>query len=492
MILPVIKEIMEKHGNVEFHFAGEIDIPEELGDLKERIVATPFVGWQKLPELIASVDINIVPLTKTVFNEAKSENKWVEAALVKVPTIASNLGAFAERIEDGKTGFLCDDNDWLSTLEKLIGNKKLRDEIARNAYNYVVKHCLTIYTGISLAKYLQNKMTSNIAFVLPSTNISGGVLVALKHCVMLKKAGLDVLIINESFGDEDIIKDFEKLYVLSTHTCQFHGKFDKAVATLWTTVTFVSMYLNIGKRYYIVQNYETDFYRAGDIQRIWAQQTYRNVVPLKYITISKWCEKWLKDSFERNAEYAPNGVDLELFTPEKRNFSGVGKIRILVEGNCNDYYKNVDESFKIIRKLDKCKYEIWYMSYSAGPKKWYYINKFLHKIPNELVPRVYKQCHILIKSSILESFSYPPLEMMATGGYSIVAANEGNVEYLKDRCNCLLYNQGDIDGAVKAIEELCGDELLRETLYINGVETARERSWETIQKDILRLYDVAV
>ena len=33
----------------------------------------------------------IAPIEKILFNEAKSENKWVEASLVKVPTVASIL-----------------------------------------------------------------------------------------------------------------------------------------------------------------------------------------------------------------------------------------------------------------------------------------------------------------------------------------------------------------------------------------------------------------
>ena len=56
--------------------------------------------------LLHTVDINIAPLVDTLFNRAKSENKWLEAALVEVPTLASNVGAFKTMIQDGKTGFL--------------------------------------------------------------------------------------------------------------------------------------------------------------------------------------------------------------------------------------------------------------------------------------------------------------------------------------------------------------------------------------------------
>lgn len=87
-----------------------------------------------------------------------------------------------------------------------------------------------------------------------------------------------------------------------------------------------------------------------------------------------------------------------------------------------------------------------------------------------------------------ESFSYPPLEMMATGGYVIAVQNDGNREYLRDRENALCYRQGDIDGAVKAIEEICFNKQLREKLYTEGIKTADKRNWENLKQQILTLY----
>ena len=74
----------------------------------------------------------MAPLVTTTFNEAKSEIKWIEAAAVKVVTVASNLGAFEEMIQDGVTGVLADDNEWESKLERLILEQDLREQIAEN------------------------------------------------------------------------------------------------------------------------------------------------------------------------------------------------------------------------------------------------------------------------------------------------------------------------------------------------------------------------
>ena len=164
------------------------------------------------------------------------------------------------------------------------------------------------------------------------------------------------------------------------------------------------------------------------------------------------------------------------------------KIRILIEGDCGAWHKNVDESFQIVEKLDREKFEIWYLSYNSEPKEWYKPDRFLHKVPFQTVSEVYQQCHILVKSSILESFSYPPLEMMATGGLAVVRPNGGNKEYLRDGENCLLYEPENISEAVEKIMELAENETLRKHLTEGGLKTARQREWETVKQQILNLY----
>jgi len=490
MISPVLIKILIEHPNVFLKLVGKLDLPQELIPIKNQIIFAKFEDWEKLPAIIASVDINIVPLEDTIFNRAKSENKWIEAALVKVPTIASKVGAFEQMIENGVTGILCKNNEeWYIALRELIINKEKRISLAENAFQYVIKHCTTIYTGYPLTKYIKNKLKPNIAFVVPSLNTSGGVLVVLEHCKILKNAGYDILLIDEGVDQQKTAQINEELPAININSTSINGSFDKVVATLWTTVSFLATYPNIKQRYYLVQGFETDFYPHGQLFKKHANQTYNACFPLKYITVSKWCQKWLNEDFEKNAFYAPNGLDIELFQPRKRSFNE--KIRILVEGNCIDYYKNVDESFQIIEKLPPEKFEIWYMSYLGEPKPWYRVDKTLINIPHDKVPEIYRQCHILLKSSILESFSYPPLEMMATGGFAVVSKNEGNSEYLIDGENCLLYKSGDIAGAVSAIERICSDETLRNLLYENGLKTAQSRSWKNIEKDILQLYDIS-
>lgn len=488
IILPCIIAIMKKYNDVQLYLVGELAVPKELEQFQERVVTKPFVSWERLPKLIASVDINIVPLVDTIFNAAKSENKWAEAALVKVPTIASEVGAFKQVIENGKTGILCRNTaDWDKALTMLIEDESMRLKLGEAAYRYVVKNKITTYSGYPVSEFIKQKMTPNIIFVLPSTQISGGVLVALTHATILSDAGLDVLILNNDLDENDIKHRGKTMPVISVHRSKIVGSIDKIIATLWTTLETIK-YTDAFEKYYLVQGFETDFYKPGNPWRLNANMTY-SLSNIKYITVSKWCARWLKEKFNRNADYIQNGIDIKNFEHRQRNFADK-KIRILIEGNSDDFYKNVDESFKIVEKLDATKYEIWFMSYQGKPKEWYRVDKFLHKVPHAQIQNVYLECDILLKTSILESFSYPPLEMMATGGYVVAIQNEGNAEYLRNEDNCLLYQQGNLEMAVQAILRLSSDEKLRQKLYKGGLHTAMSRDWKGIKWEILEAYQV--
>ena len=488
MIIPVLVELFEKYTNLKLLLVGKLDIPTELKKYQDRIVFRNFIEWKKLPQLISEADINIAPIRKDIFNEAKSENKWIEAALVKVPTVASKVGAFESMINNHENGILCENvHEWTTELKKLIEDDVYRKKIGDAAYEYVINNCTTSCSGEKLVNFLKKKRRKNIAFFLPSEEISGGIMVAIRHAIFMNKAGYDVSFFvprtqndwMSSFGEKFPINSYDRKDKIKSYI-------DKGVATMWTTVAPLLELENVLEKYYLVQNFEPGFYQKDTYNYQEALKTYTDDLPLIYITISKWCKQWLEDDYNKKVRYVPNGIDLENFKIVNRQNK---KTRILIEGDSEAPHKNVDESFEITNQLDKSTFEIWYMSYNGKAKDWYRCDKQFYNVPYDKVCEIYSKCDILLKSSKLESFSYPPLEMMATGGCVVVAPNEGNIEYLKDGYNCLMYEPGNIEQARKCIIELSQNIELKEILIRNSYSTVQKRDWSLLSHKIVKIYE---
>lgn len=152
LIVEPIKAILLKYPHVRFEMLGLMNKDEfrtfasRFGDAKDRIFCqygTP--SWEGYPELLSSMgwDIGIAPLVFNQFNRCKSHIKWLEYTLTGIPTIASKSYPYEEdilgtkTIEDGKTGFLIDNNSWFTALESLVTTESLRKELADNAYKHV-------------------------------------------------------------------------------------------------------------------------------------------------------------------------------------------------------------------------------------------------------------------------------------------------------------------------------------------------------------------
>lgn len=143
-IKDALLEIMRDNSNVYLLAGGQIDLPEEFNVFKGRIERFDMIIWRKLPRLIAQADINLMPLENSFFHACKSENKWMEAALVHVPTVASWNEELDRVTNNGVDGYLCKSpQEWKETLQKLVDSKELRNQIAEQAYAKVMEKYTT-------------------------------------------------------------------------------------------------------------------------------------------------------------------------------------------------------------------------------------------------------------------------------------------------------------------------------------------------------------
>lgn len=117
-----LTRVMEAHPRVLLHISGHLELGPQFAPLQARIRRAPYISWRELPHVIARVDINLAPLEpENPFCRAKSEIKFVEAALVGVPTIASRVDAYQLAITHGENSLLAaSPEDWESALRSLL------------------------------------------------------------------------------------------------------------------------------------------------------------------------------------------------------------------------------------------------------------------------------------------------------------------------------------------------------------------------------------
>lgn len=130
-----IIELMEKYEDIYLLVVGYMNFSDKLNSFREngRIMVHPFVTYQELEYLIASVDVNIVPLQDNEFNICKSELKYFEASIVDTVTVASDNIVYASIIEDGVNGFLASERNWLEKLEYIYLNSDKMNDIIDKA-----------------------------------------------------------------------------------------------------------------------------------------------------------------------------------------------------------------------------------------------------------------------------------------------------------------------------------------------------------------------
>ena len=78
------------------------------------------MDFLELQRSIAEVEVNIAPLQHHPFTSCKSELKYFEAAAVGTWTVASATPAFADAIDDGRTGRLARAHEWDDALAEAV------------------------------------------------------------------------------------------------------------------------------------------------------------------------------------------------------------------------------------------------------------------------------------------------------------------------------------------------------------------------------------
>jgi len=307
-----------------------------------------------------------------------------------------------------------------------------------------------------------------IAYVIPGCSISGGVAVILQHANRLKERGYDVVLVsldgNTQLGWHPV------LVPIVTESSAPEDR-DIVIATFWATLG-AARRIEAKKRFYFIQSDESRFYSPSSEQSKSAYQTYKTN-DFTFLTMAGWLQRWLQRTFNKQAIYIPNGLDTSLMYETSPLAPRGDKVRVLLEGPISVPYKGLSDAFAAVRDLN-C--EVWCVSSSGRPAASWRCDRFFESVSYETMKHIYSSCDILLKMSRVESFLYPPLEMMACGGVPVVADVTGTDEYLVDNYNSLVI-PNDVKAARNAVQRLIEDKSLREHLKAGGSNTSKNWDW---------------
>ncbi len=137
-IVPVIKNVLDKHENVKFVYFGDQRFKHLFKDCDQnKIEWQDWVHHETYPYkmTLLNLDIGICPLANNSFNWTKSAIKWMEYSMLGCSTVASNIEPYSSVIINGETGFLVNDNqEWEMALDALIENKSQRAMMGKKAF----------------------------------------------------------------------------------------------------------------------------------------------------------------------------------------------------------------------------------------------------------------------------------------------------------------------------------------------------------------------
>lgn len=143
-IAPALDAVLRARPSVRLVLTGPVSLPTSLSAHESRVERRPLQGAEAYPTALRDVDVHVAPLRENMFDECKSALKWLEAALVGRPLVASAQSAYREVIDQGRTGFTCrDTDDWTNALMRLVDDRAARTSIGDAARREVLDRWTT-------------------------------------------------------------------------------------------------------------------------------------------------------------------------------------------------------------------------------------------------------------------------------------------------------------------------------------------------------------
>lgn len=136
-----ILQALKQEPMLRLWIVGELDLSLEFQAVIHQIRYIPPQSYERYLEILSEADIAIAPLEAILFNDAKSNIKYLEASILKIASVCSPRQAFRETIQDYQNGLLADTTEaWTEKLLLLARDAELRTSIGQQAYENVTAY----------------------------------------------------------------------------------------------------------------------------------------------------------------------------------------------------------------------------------------------------------------------------------------------------------------------------------------------------------------
>ncbi|OQX15708.1 MAG: hypothetical protein BWK76_12720 [Desulfobulbaceae bacterium A2] len=301
-----------------------------------------------------------------------------------------------------------------------------------------------------------------IGFLLGSPDINGGTYVIYEHGSRLQAMGHRVAMITR----EEITPERHGWHPgaanLEWYSMEGAARetFDVVLATWWQS-PFLLHQLDARHYVYFVQSIESRFFdatdsanldtRDHDIWRELCERTYGYHLPM--ITEARWIQRYLFEQQNQRAWLVPNGIRKDIYTAEGSVHAPrqAGRLRVLVEGPVDVFYKNVPRAVALAREAGVD--EVWLLT-SSAINSYPGVDRVFSRVPIHETPAVYRSCDVLLKLSYVEGMFGPPLEMFHCGGTAVVYDVTGADEYMENDVNSFVVTRDDDTAIIRSLRQL--------------------------------------
>lgn len=134
LVADALDQILTKYPNVRLALHGPLALPKALQGYGSRIARFSSMPADAYYRSFGAVDIAIAPLEHTLFSDAKSNIKYLEASTLGLPSVCSPTRTFREVIEHGRNGYVAGTTDeWVQALSELVESPAKRASVAKAA-----------------------------------------------------------------------------------------------------------------------------------------------------------------------------------------------------------------------------------------------------------------------------------------------------------------------------------------------------------------------